>query len=427
MSYPQRIVKKDLGHFILQDSYIAYSKDILSNKTVFPEKDPRNSMFVTDPELANVYIIDHRWVGTYCPVVLNDHLIPIIHDVIHKYPYFNRSYGHDHFFFAVYDSGPVCLPACASFDNTKNSGKLSIHDLMKLIWNVTFIGNYGMDYKYIFDPSNIKLYAGKTCHRTGKDIVMPQMIKKKTYDYVKNHFGIYNLNRPDHSCFRGMLHGDRKVLALMKQNAQSDYGNGTELFNWYYKDLKKCFFAYCPCGQACWSMRLYEAIALLTIPILIADGVIQPFERFIDWRKFTVKLGVDVYHNNSGFHSFRKHLRSEIETFQKNMYDAETIDILPESQFNLSHPDHFHQARWSSLRNTYIFRKIEYMFSAIEWFDFRNPLRIKNAYRLLHLEMWCRITKFRLSTTDSVNSTGKNFNHKICRRKADFIARIQYF
>ena len=60
----------------------------------FADNDSRRAILVTNPDEANAFLIDHRWgIGT-----LDGHLKPVINNVIHSYPYFNRSGGHDHFF-----------------------------------------------------------------------------------------------------------------------------------------------------------------------------------------------------------------------------------------------------------------------------------------------------------------------------------------
>lgn len=46
------------------------------------------------------------------------------------------------------------------------------------------------------------------------------------------------------------------------------------------------------CGFACWSQRLYHAMAVSTVPLLVNSGTLQPFERFVDWRKISVKVRV---------------------------------------------------------------------------------------------------------------------------------------
>ena len=41
-------------------------------------------------------------------------------------------------------------------------------------------------------------------------------------------------------------------------------------------------------------MRLYDAIFHGTVPAIIAEGIVQPYERYLDWESFTVKLRDDA-------------------------------------------------------------------------------------------------------------------------------------
>ena len=43
-------------------------------------------------------------------------------------------------------------------------------------------------------------------------------------------------------------------------------------------------------GFAPWSRRFFDSVALGCIPVVIADNIELPFEEFIDYRKFTVKV-----------------------------------------------------------------------------------------------------------------------------------------
>ena len=82
-----------------------------------------------DPNEADVFIIYHEWiclrVGNeeferrnfgprfskepfFGETIAREHLKPIFDNVIHNYPYFNQSYGHDHFMTSVFDNGPFC-------------------------------------------------------------------------------------------------------------------------------------------------------------------------------------------------------------------------------------------------------------------------------------------------------------------------------
>jgi hypothetical protein len=56
---------------------------------------------------------------------------------------------------------------------------------------------------------------------------------------------------------------------------------------------RQAYFALCPAGWACWSRRLYDAIFAAAVPVVVADPVAEPFERFLDWRGFAVGLGAD--------------------------------------------------------------------------------------------------------------------------------------
>jgi hypothetical protein len=50
------------------------------------------------------------------------------------------------------------------------------------------------------------------------------------------------------------------------------------------------WFALCPAAWACWSSRLYDAIDSLVVPVIMADGHVQPFESLLDWKSFSVTL-----------------------------------------------------------------------------------------------------------------------------------------
>jgi hypothetical protein len=69
----------------------------------------------------------------------------------------------------------------------------------------------------------------------------------------------------------------------------------------YIKSIQSSVFSLCPEGFLPWSPRLYEAIQIGTIPIILADNIVLPFERFIDWRSFSAKLNVSNIRNITDF------------------------------------------------------------------------------------------------------------------------------
>lgn len=58
----------------------------------------------------------------------------------------------------------------------------------------------------------------------------------------------------------------------------------------YLQEVRDSIFCLCPRGFAPWSRRFFDSVALGCIPVVIADNIELPFEEFIDYRKFTVKV-----------------------------------------------------------------------------------------------------------------------------------------
>ena len=60
----------------------------------------------------------------------------------------------------------------------------------------------------------------------------------------------------------------------------------------YVETLRSSVFGLCPEGFSPWSARLYDTMFFEAIPVLFADGIVLPFERFIDWRLISHKINV---------------------------------------------------------------------------------------------------------------------------------------
>lgn len=236
------------------------------------------------------------------------HLRPIINNVVDNYPYYNRSYGHDHFLIYPYDFGVLCSGRhmredWSEIDNCQVDEQVGHKYFCHVarILNTSFIGNYGMDTKYYIDNGHtfglqkcIGVCPKVICHRPDIDIVTPQYLKAKThacYTDLENNRSLY-VRRDFDSCFKGNYRHQRFILKEMKTNDLYHYKyNKTERFQ-ETDDLQKCIFAYHMCGEACWSQRLYDALALGAIPVIAIDGSIQAFERYVDWRTISIKISV---------------------------------------------------------------------------------------------------------------------------------------
>ena len=164
-------------------------------------------------------------------------------------------------------------------------------------------------------------------------------------------------------------------------------------------------FALCPAGAACWSMRLYHALFADAIPVLLADPVIEPFERFLDWTTFTVKVMTDpppvVEEDQLGTHSSSDRSRN----------NRSSIMDLP-ALFDKLHEYSMLARQASSRKSSYVTEKVANIRQVTPWLTY-NALSHRNAYRLILLEIWCR--------------TKSGLSESACLRPVAKIANTSYF
>eukprot|EP01041_Mallomonas_annulata_P006544 gene6544-13239_t len=53
------------------------------------------------------------------------------------------------------------------------------------------------------------------------------------------------------------------------------------------------YFSLCLAGYAPWSRRGYEALLKNSIPVILSNGIVELFERYLGWTKFSVKFNTD--------------------------------------------------------------------------------------------------------------------------------------
>jgi hypothetical protein len=85
----------------------------------------------------------------------------------------------------------------------------------------------------------------------------------------------------------------------------------------YIESIKSSVFALCPEGFLPWSPQLYQAIQLRAIPFILADNIVLPFERFIDWRSFSAKINIsniqDMMNYVQQINNFEQYIKQKLQ------------------------------------------------------------------------------------------------------------------
>ena len=83
--------------------------------------------------------------------------------------------------------------------------------------------------------------------------------------------------------------------------------------------LKRSVFTLCPAGFGRWTFRFAQALTYGSIPVLIADGYIKPFSKFIEWDNFVVTIPESDLGSIDSI--LRNMSKDKIRYFQKNIRD----------------------------------------------------------------------------------------------------------
>jgi putative beta-1,4-xylosyltransferase IRX10 len=245
-----------------------------------------------DPELADFFYVP---VYATCLVYRSFSQFPkyrflveeVLKYIINEMPYWKRSQGRDHIWPFVHDFG-----GCLSWlDNTDQV-------YFKELRNSIFLSHLG------------DLNMG--CFNTHKDIVIPPLMTDSRL-WKEGRGGRMDsfVNKTIFAHFRGTVnwyHNVGHYSLKIKAGYSPHYSNGVRQFllktyehdplmqifegpsKNYLEEVKNSVFCLCPRGFAPWSRRFFDSVALGCIPVIIADNIELPFEEFIDYRKFTVKV-----------------------------------------------------------------------------------------------------------------------------------------
>lgn len=143
-----------------------------------------------------------------------------------------------------------------------------------------------------------------TCFNTWKDITIPPYIYDNRILAAQGGAKVDPSSRKTIAYFRGTISWELSQY----HTAEMNYSNGIRLkihqsygndpmFDLeggededYIKSMQSSVFCLAPLGYSLWTFRMYEAIILGCIPVIIADNIELPYEDVLDYRAFTVKI-----------------------------------------------------------------------------------------------------------------------------------------
>ncbi|KAF8928275.1 hypothetical protein BGZ58_009764 [Dissophora ornata] len=205
--------------------------------------------------------------------------VPMMNFVQQDYPYWNRSSGKDHIMVHPMDEASLYYKS---------------KDRMQ---NATFLTTVG-------DRRVIHSYDGRT--RRYEDIVIPSAnallnIQNVSPSHYLREDGQPKAGRRDiFVLFAGHdqdvkpddgYSGGVRSLLFNGFNLQPDYKIASKFSDQEHTEfLTRAKYGFAPRGYTHDATRIWEYIAFGVVPVVIADGIIEPFEDDLDWDSFIVRI-----------------------------------------------------------------------------------------------------------------------------------------
>ncbi|KAL2327137.1 hypothetical protein Fmac_020564 [Flemingia macrophylla] len=245
-------------------------KNIYSMEGIFINMLEINTQFRTqNPDEAHVYFLP------FSVVMILEHLFhPVIRDkavlgrtigdyvrtISHKYKYWNRSCGADHFMLSCHDWGP--------------RSTWYVKELYFIAIRVLCNANISEHFNPKKDASfpEINLVTGETTGLIG---------------------GYPPWNRTTLAFFAGQMHGRiRPVLFQHWESKDKDVLVYQKLPDGvsYHETMKKSKYCICPSGFEVASPRIVEAIYAQCVPVIISQQYVLPFSDVLNWDSFSVQI-----------------------------------------------------------------------------------------------------------------------------------------
>ncbi len=263
-----------------------------------------------DPEEANLFYVPlyiscfmHARATNFYSA--NDMVQKSLHWVQRKHPFWNRTLGRDHVWTFTHDIGACVAPFRTMRHSIFITNTGELHDRSRAM--AYYTGMYSPDYQ------QKKRDMSLPCYTPWKDIVAPPMINDQSLIDSKGGSKEGHHKRTVLASFRGTIltggtwsmysrfirqkwktlyEGDEEIhiTAVHPREGMGSREKATKYAKTYREDFLNSKFCLCPPGWATWTPRLYEALLLGCVPVVVADDNALPYARTLDYSKFSVHI-----------------------------------------------------------------------------------------------------------------------------------------
>lgn len=268
---------------------------LLMSKREFRSKgllfqDRLNTYITTSAEEADFFFVPHHGVcvlhqqDTKIGSDITQHyLLPLVEYIQNSFTFFKSLNGSRHIFMFTHDKALTRFGA----------------EIARRLENSIILSTFGLENKTYAYPENssevAKWYTqqGNFYYTNNKNVVIPPIdYRRFNNEYCSSGFQ----NRKILAVFIGTIWPYNNYSGGVRQSLLRNFnGNFTIIPHSlehmeYFNYLNNSKFLLCPGGWAPWSPRLFDALFKGIVPVIIADGIVNPFENFLNFSAFSVKV-----------------------------------------------------------------------------------------------------------------------------------------
>ncbi|UJR20487.1 hypothetical protein I4U23_023615 [Adineta vaga] len=393
-------------------------------KNIYP-KSQHDIIWSKDPLLADYYIIPHDYAcmaldhyrstltdfeyRAFYKRLNHEYFLPLLINIEKLFPFWNMTFGSNHLIAFTLGKNMGVVQNRTIQDRLKNVIQLGLtgfrQDLLPyyaqplyLHRNITPI--YRHNYDIIIPPFNrlqrlnnkpvTMNYDWNQWYRQKKNLLFfaGTVNKSNSQDSVRQRFSSFVRE----TIGEKRIYKNKTIFGKKELNTLI-FIDGYQTSNNYVNSIRSSIFHLCLEGVSPWSPRLYESISFGAIPLILAESIVLPFERFIDWHSFSVIINVETMTN----------MIDSIKNIQ-NFENYVQQKLINETSF-------FHAFRWpySAIDEKYD----QHVFLSDEDLNGRRV----NVLHYLSLELRCRrLEQFYGLTSDSLSISSGNAKQYVCSK-----------